>query len=34
MESIIELISKVPNVMWSAIVASFLTFLGVFWTNR
>ncbi|CAC9658587.1 hypothetical protein, partial [uncultured Gammaproteobacteria bacterium] len=24
MESIIELISKVPNVMWSAIVASFL----------
>ncbi|MFT5760736.1 MAG: hypothetical protein ACI9LM_005523 [Alteromonadaceae bacterium] len=34
MESIIELISKVPNVMWSAIIASFLTFLGVFWTNR
>lgn len=34
MESIIELISKVPDVMWSAIIASFLTFLGVFWTNR
>lgn len=34
MESIIELISKVPNVMWSAIIASCLTFLGVLWTNR
>lgn len=34
MESIIELLSKVPNVMWSAITASGLTFLGVLWTNR
>ncbi|MBA6234060.1 MULTISPECIES: chromosome partitioning protein ParA [unclassified Colwellia] len=34
MELIIELFSKVPNVMWSAITASFLTFLGVFLTNR
>ena len=34
MESFIELISKVPNVVWSAVIASFLTFLGVLWTNR
>lgn len=34
MESIIELISKVPNVIWSAVIASCLTFLGVLWTNR
>ena len=34
MESIIELLSKIPNVMWSAIIASYLTFLGVLWTNR
>ena len=34
MESFIELISKVPNVIWSAVIASFLTFLGVLWTNK
>lgn len=34
MESIIEIISKVPNVIWSAIIASCLTFLGVFLTNK
>ncbi len=34
MDTFIELISKVPNVMWSAIIASCLTFLGVLWTNR
>lgn len=34
MESIIELISKVPNVVWSGVVASCLTFLGVLWTNK
>ncbi len=34
MESFIELISKVPNVIWSAIIASLLTFLGVLWTNK
>lgn len=33
-ESIIELMSKVPNVFWSAVIASCLTFLGVLWTNR
>ncbi|MGS0674118.1 chromosome partitioning protein ParA [Shewanella sp. 125m-1] len=34
MEFIIEFISKVPNVIWSAIIASVLTLLGVLWTNR
>jgi len=34
MEFIIELISKVPNVVWSGVVASCLTFLGVLWTNK
>lgn len=34
MQFIIELISKVPNVIWSAIIASCLTFLGVFLTNK
>jgi hypothetical protein len=34
MESFIELISKVPNVIWSAVIASLLTFLGVLWTNK
>lgn len=34
MEFIVELISKVPNVIWSAIIASCLTFLGVFLTNK
>jgi hypothetical protein len=34
MEYITELICKVPNVIWSAIIASFLTFLGVLWTNK
>ena len=27
-------ISQVPNVIWSAVIASFLTFLGVMWTNK
>jgi len=34
METIVEVISKVPNVIWSAIIASCLTFLGVLWTNK
>jgi hypothetical protein len=34
METLIVLISKIPNVIWSAVIASFLTFLGVFWTNK
>jgi hypothetical protein len=34
MEYITELICKVPNVIWSAIIASCLTFLGVLWTNK
>lgn len=34
MESIIELISKIPNVVWSGVVASCLTFMGVLWTNK
>lgn len=34
MEFFIELISKVPNVIWSAVIASFLTFIGVLWTNK
>ncbi|MDC9497480.1 MULTISPECIES: hypothetical protein [unclassified Pseudoalteromonas] len=34
MESFIELISKLPNVIWSAVIASLLTFLGVLWTNK
>lgn len=27
-------IAKIPNVVWSAVIASFLTFLGVLWTNK
>ena len=34
MEILIGWISQVPNVIWSAIIASFLTFLGVLWTNK
>jgi hypothetical protein len=34
MEYIIELICKVPDVIWSAIIASCLTFIGVLWTNK
>jgi len=34
MEVLICWISKVPNVVWSAIIASLLTFLGVLWTNK
>jgi|TARA_R110002050_G_scaffold255376_1_gene394068 predicted transcriptional regulator len=34
MDMIICWISKVPNVVWSAIIASLLTFLGVLWTNK
>ena len=31
---IFGLITKVPNVVWSGVIASFLTFLGVLWTNK
>ena len=34
MEIFVCWISKVPNVIWSAVIASFLTFLGVLWTNK
>ncbi len=34
MELVICWISKVPNVVWSAVIASFLTFFGVLWTNK
>ncbi|CAM3826365.1 hypothetical protein VA7868_04569 [Vibrio aerogenes CECT 7868] len=34
MELIISCISKIPNVVWSAVIASLLTFLGVLWTNK
>lgn len=34
METIINWFSQVPNVIWSAIIASILTFLGVMWTNK
>lgn len=34
MELLICWISQVPNVIWSAIIASLLTFLGVMWTNK
>lgn len=34
MEYITSLISKVPDVIWAAIIASILTFLGVLLTNR
>jgi len=34
MEIIICWISKVPNVVWSAVIASLLTFSGVLWTNK
>lgn len=34
MDLLIFWISKIPNVVWSAIIASFLTFLGVMWTNK
>lgn len=34
MEILICWISKIPNVVWSAVIASCLTFLGVLWTNK
>ena len=34
MDLLVCWISKVPNVVWSAVIASFLTFLGVLWTNK
>ncbi len=34
MELLNNWISQVPNVIWSAVIASFLTFLGVMWTNK
>jgi len=34
MEELICWISKVPNVIWSAVIASLLTFFGVYLTNR
>ncbi|MFA7092230.1 MAG: hypothetical protein WC149_10300 [Arcobacteraceae bacterium] len=34
MKLLICWISQVPNVIWSAIIASLLTFLGVMWTNK
>lgn len=34
MEILICWISKVPNVVWSAVIASCLTFAGVLWTNK
>lgn len=34
MELLICWISQIPNVIWSAIIASLLTFLGVMWTNK
>ncbi|MEM6190012.1 chromosome partitioning protein ParA [Shewanella scandinavica] len=34
MEVLIYWISKVPNVIWSAIIASCLTFFGVYLTNK
>lgn len=34
MELLIIWIAKVPNVIWSAVIASCLTIFGVFLTNR
>lgn len=34
MHILIYWISKIPDVVWSAVIASFLTFLGVLWTNK
>ncbi|RUO65404.1 hypothetical protein SAMN06297229_1193 [Pseudidiomarina planktonica] len=34
MDSIFYGISNIPNVVWSAVIASLLTFLGVLWTNK
>lgn len=34
MDILICWVSRVPNVIWSAIIASCLTFLGVLWTNK
>lgn len=34
MEILVCWISKVPDVIWSAIIASLLTFSGVLWTNK
>lgn len=34
MDILINWVSKIPDVVWSAVIASFLTFLGVLWTNK
>ncbi|NWF37539.1 chromosome partitioning protein ParA [Mariprofundus sp. NF] len=34
MEGVISILSGVPDVIWAAIIASFLTFIGVLLTNR
>lgn len=34
MDLLICWVSKIPDVVWSAVIASFLTFLGVLWTNK
>mgnify|MGYP003676593616 CR=1 FL=1 len=34
MELFTSLLTKIPNVVWSAVIASLLTFLGVLWTNK
>lgn len=34
LEAIICYVAKIPDVVWSAVIASFLTFLGVLWSNR
>jgi hypothetical protein len=34
MEILVSWLSNVPNVIWSAIIASLLTLSGVLWTNR
>lgn len=34
MDIFIYWFSQVPNVIWSAIITSLLTFLGVMWTNK
>lgn len=34
MDMLIYWVSKIPDVIWSAVIASLLTFLGVLWTNK
>jgi len=31
---LLSLVDIIPNVIWSGIIASFLTFIGVLWTNK